>query len=92
MAVQIGIRRYAVVGNKVAHDADRRFLEQNTLPEEYLGSLPLSETIRRADRDGLPLIDVAEPELLAAFRGLWEKVKRHAEETVGMGERQRSGQ
>ncbi len=91
MAGEIGIRRWAVVGNKVADDADRRFIEfatanlagggQNVPPAEYLGSLPLSETIRRADRDGLPLIDVAEPELRATFRVLWEKVKRHVEET-----------
>jgi CO dehydrogenase maturation factor len=81
MAGQIGIRRCAVIGNKVADDADLRFVERSILPEDYLGSLPLSETIRRADREGLPLIDLAEPELLAEFRVLWEKVKRHVEET-----------
>jgi CO dehydrogenase maturation factor len=81
MAGQIGIRRCAVVGNKVADDADRRFIEQNVPPEEYLGSVPLSETIRRADREGLALIDVAEPQLRETFRELWEEVKRHVEET-----------
>ena len=78
MAGEIGIRRFAVLGNKVANDADRRFLEQNVPPAEYLGSLPLSETIRRADRDGVPLIDVAEPELLALFRQVWSQVKERA--------------
>jgi len=78
MAGQIGIRGCAVVGNKVADNADRRFIEQSVVPEEYLGSLPLSETIRRADREGLPLIDVAEQQLLTAFRGLWQRVKDYA--------------
>jgi len=81
MAGQIGIHRYAVVGNKVADDADRRFLDQNVPPNEYLGSVPLSETIRRADREGLPLIHLAEPELLATFRVLWEKVRQRVEES-----------
>jgi hypothetical protein len=56
-------------------DADWRFIEQHVPPGEYLGSLPLSETIRRADREGVPLIDLAEPPLQTTFRELWEKVK-----------------
>ena len=85
MAGEIGIRRCAVIGNRVVDDTDRRFIESRLAgmpPEEYLGSLPLSETIRRADRDGAPLIDIAEPQLRATFRELWEKVKQRAAATI----------
>ena len=78
MASEIGIRRFAVIGNKVVGDVDRRFLEQNVPAAELLGCVPLSETIRRADRDGVPLIDVMEPALRTSLRGLWEQMKTRA--------------
>jgi len=75
MAGQIGIRRFAVIGNKLATDEDRRFLEQALPDEEYLGALPFSETIRRADREGLPLTDIMDDQLHRQFEEIWQKVK-----------------
>ncbi|MFQ5592124.1 MAG: AAA family ATPase [Phycisphaerae bacterium] len=74
MAAELGIKRCAVVGNKVTCDRDSLFLEEALAGYEYLGSLPFSETIRRADRDGLVLTDTADEELAARFRTLWEKI------------------
>ncbi len=75
MAREIGIHRFAVIGNKVADRDERMFLEQAFEPAEYLGSLPFSETIRRADRQDVPLVDIASEELMGQFRQLWTKVK-----------------
>lgn len=75
MAGEIGIGRFAAIGNKVSDDEDEAFLVESLTSDDYLGSLPFSETIRRADRDGLPLMDIMEEELLFRFQGLWRKVK-----------------
>lgn len=76
MAAQIGIKRFALVGNKVATDEDRAFMTEALAGEDYLGSLPLSETVRRSDREGLPLVDIADNELMTAFRELWRKAEQ----------------
>ncbi len=78
MAGEIGVRRYAIIGNRVASEADRAFLEAELGGENYLGGLPFSETIRRADRENLPLVDIIETPLRAQFRDVWEKVKERA--------------
>ena len=78
MAGEIGIRHFAVIGNKVASAADSAFLETALAGDDYLGSLPFSETIRRADRENLPLVDIMDEALRAQFRDLWEKVKARA--------------
>ena len=74
MGEQIGIRRFAVIGNKVSDEEDIAFLRDSLSTEDYLGDMPYSDTIHRADREDVCLTDIAEPELLAKFRELWCKV------------------
>jgi CO dehydrogenase nickel-insertion accessory protein CooC1 len=69
------VRRVVVIGNKVANEEDRSFLEGALSAEDYLGCLPFNETIRRADREDRPLVDIADAELTRRFRGLWEEIK-----------------
>lgn len=78
MAREVGIRRFAVVGNKIVDDRDRQFLEANLPPEDYLGWLPYHESIRRADRENLPLVDIADERLKERFRELWVRAKAGA--------------
>ncbi len=78
MAGEIGVRRAAIVGNKTLGGADERFLEESLAGEDYLGSLPFSESVRRADREGLALVDIADAPLRARFHDVWEKVKERA--------------
>ncbi|HVP09799.1 MAG TPA: AAA family ATPase [Phycisphaerae bacterium] len=75
MASEIGIGRVAIVGNKVRNENDRVFLEVSLAAEDYLGGLSFSETICRADRENLALVDIMEAPLAAQFREVWEKVK-----------------
>jgi len=75
MAAQIGIPKTATIGNKAATPADEAFLERSCSGHNYLGALPFDETIRRADRENLPLVDIAGEALRARFRSLWGKIK-----------------
>jgi CO dehydrogenase nickel-insertion accessory protein CooC1 len=74
MAGEIGIRRVAAAGNKVASPDDEAFLRDAFRDVAYLGHIPHDETIRRADREGLPLIDIVTPPLLDRYRDLWRRV------------------
>lgn len=78
MAGEIGIQRVAVLGNKVVNDADQTFLEQAFANDDLLGCIPLDETIRRADRESRPLIDMLDDALHERFRAAWEETKKHA--------------
>ncbi len=75
MATEIGIVRFAVIGNKIADENDENFLRQSFSPEIYLGGIPYSEVIHRADREDLPLIDLMDGELRKRFEGIWAKVR-----------------
>lgn len=75
MAAEIGLHRLAIVGNKVATQADREFLERAFVGWDLLGCLPYDETIRRADRECLPLVDLVDASLLACFESIWQAVK-----------------
>lgn len=75
MASEIGVKRVVVVGSKVADAADAEFLRTAFPGNGYLGSIPYEETIRRADREGLPLIDIAEPGLRAEYAAIWQQIK-----------------
>ena len=76
MATDIGLDRLAVIGNKVKGEEDTAFLQTSFPGEDYLGSIPYSETIRRADREDVPLIDILDEGLGGTFRDLWDQVKR----------------
>lgn len=52
LAADIGIRRLAYVGSKVADAEERAFLESAVPPGRFLGALALSDDLRRADREG----------------------------------------
>jgi|TARA_Y100000031_G_scaffold108929_1_gene119857 CO dehydrogenase maturation factor len=75
MAVEIGVKQVALFGNKVTCPRDETFLEQTFSDDGYLGQLPLSDTIMRADREDQPLIDIADETLMGHFRCLWEDLK-----------------
>ena len=51
-------------------------MRENLAVEDYLGWLPFDDAIRRADRENLPLVDIADDRLLSIFRELWAQVKQ----------------
>lgn len=78
MAGEIGVKRVAVIGNKVMTDEDQAFLEHAFAGDTLLGVLPYDETIRRADRESVALVDIAGEDLRRRFRELWNKTKELA--------------
>jgi CO dehydrogenase maturation factor len=75
MAEEIGVKRVAVFGNKSAGAADEAFLVQAFSEDGYLGHLDFDQTIKRADTDDRPLVDLADDVLMRRFQGLWDELK-----------------
>jgi len=55
----IEIKNFAVVGNKIFSDRDRKFIESSLPGIEILGYIPFDENVIRADSEGISLIDFA---------------------------------
>ncbi|MBI4557155.1 MAG: AAA family ATPase [Candidatus Hydrogenedentes bacterium] len=82
MAVEIGIQKLAIVGNKIRDECDEIFL-RNALPSaDYLGSIRFSDVIQKADREDVPLIDIADDILMVQSCELWERVKERVRTPV----------
>ena len=70
MSREIGIRRFGVVLNKATAPDDDAWVEGVLGPGTLLGTIPWDARIAQADRDGVSLPDLGQPELLAHFRAL----------------------
>ena len=62
LAVDLGLHRVAVVGNKIRREADEAFLLKNLPDLPFLGFIPFDERIIEADVKGIPPYE-AVPEL-----------------------------
>jgi CO dehydrogenase maturation factor len=79
LAQDIGIKKCYVVGNKVAGDADRRFIIDNLPDFEVLGFISHNPRIVEADREGLSPFDI-DPKVVSEAKAIKEKL-----EAVGQG-------
>ncbi len=61
LAGDIGVRTVLAVGNRIRDDEDLSYLESSLQDIPLLGTLPESEEIRRADREGRPTEPGADP-------------------------------
>jgi CO dehydrogenase maturation factor len=68
---EIGLRQFRVIGNKVQDDGQERWVRSHFPPALVLGMIPYSETIRNADRQEQPLIDVLDEALRARFASIF---------------------
>ncbi len=64
MSKDIGVKNIAIVANKVNGPADEAFIKEALPGQDILGFIPYSDVIRKADRDGVSVLDVAEESLL----------------------------
>ncbi len=67
LAGDLGLERVFVVGNKVRHDEDRRFIRENLPDFKVLGFLPFSANAIVSDLEGKAVYDVA-PDLVAEVK------------------------
>jgi len=61
LAGEIGLKRIAVVGNKVRSDKDESFLKIHLNDFDFLGFLPYDEALIEADLNGVSPFDVDSP-------------------------------
>ena len=74
MATEIGLRDLRFVGNKVTGPEDEAYIRGHLAGKAWLGSIPYSEEIRAADRDGRSILDGASAELLRAFENILDRL------------------
>ncbi len=75
LARDIGIRRVAAVGNKVATEEHRRFLTEQLAELPLLGMISYDEDITRADLEGLPPFETSS-KLLVETDVIKEKLEQ----------------
>ena len=76
MCGEIGVRKIVAVANKVTGSEDEQFIT-SSLPEgiDLVATIPYSETVRNADREGVSVLDVLDDDLKAVFEEMFEKIK-----------------
>ena len=67
LALDIGVPRFCLVGNKVRNDEERAFIQEHSDGIPIAGFFPVDERVSVADREGVAVFD-AVPELLAKAR------------------------
>jgi len=73
MASDLGIRRVFAVGNKIKSGSDREFLVREMGEFEFLGFLPFSERLLKAEVEGRPPVE-ADERLVEAACGIAERL------------------
>jgi CO dehydrogenase maturation factor len=70
MSGEIGIRRIKLVINKIHSPADEDYIRQAIPDIEVIASIPYSEKLLQADRDGISVLDVVDAELMEKFQNI----------------------
>jgi len=73
MAREIGINDIEFVASKVANAEEEAYI-RGQLPREPLGIIPLSDTVRAADRDGFSILDNADQSLITIYEDILKKL------------------
>jgi CO dehydrogenase maturation factor len=81
LAQDLGIRKFYVVGNKIASESDERFVIEQLDGLEILGFLPIDRLAMEADRTGQAVYRLA-PNLVERARKIAERLTSTALETV----------
>ena len=74
MSADIGIRSLFVVGNKIRSSSDGELIRDAVGGERVIGLIPHSEQFLVNDRDGKSAIDNLDPNLLALFEDIIQKL------------------
>ena len=78
LAHDLKLERLFLVGSKVQGEEDEQFIRQRSPGLPILGFLPDDPRVRQADRQGVPLYDLA-PELAATARALAGKLSEKSD-------------
>lgn len=75
MAEAIGLKNIQFVANKVMGNEDELFVKEALGLSELLGIIPYSEEIRRADRNGMSVLDNLTDEISGCFVDILDKLR-----------------
>ena len=76
LSQQIGIKSLAVVGNKLVSESDSSYLQDHLTGFDILGYIPYSESIRRADQLGIPMLEQLDARTLASYEFIYQGLSR----------------
>jgi CO dehydrogenase maturation factor len=85
LAEDIGLRRVALVGNRIVDPSDLAFLTERLPDVELAGAIPYDPAVLAAERDGRPLIDMAGP-AAAAIAAIVDHITAAERETAAARE------
>lgn len=81
LASDLGVLNLYLVGNKVRHEEDRRFIDRNSPGVPLLGYLSADPKVIEADLQGMAVFDAA-PKLVEEARDIWQRLKESASTSV----------
>jgi CO dehydrogenase maturation factor len=70
MAEEIGVRSFAVIGNKIQNQDQRNWIKEEFPGDLIIGFVPYSEIIRDSDRGSQPLMDSLDAALKVKFQAI----------------------
>jgi CO dehydrogenase maturation factor len=73
LALDLGLRNIAVVGNKIRNEADKEFIKTNLKDIEILGFLDYDPAINDADHANLSLFS-ASPRIAKEVKSIYDKL------------------
>ena len=76
LGTQIGIKTFAIIGNKVQNKEQALWIRNQFAPDLYKGSLSYSPLISQSDREGSPLIDNLNPLLNKEFQTIYSTLTK----------------
>jgi len=71
LSSEIGVPKFRIIGNKVQDAGQEGWIRSHFAPSMILGMIPYSESIRAADRNEQPLIDILDDRLRAEFASVF---------------------
>jgi CO dehydrogenase maturation factor len=80
LAGEIGLQEVYIVGNKIKDSRDREFIKKALPNAKMLGFISFDEDVRKADREGVSLIDILAEESLGEFRQILTELVKIAPE------------
>jgi len=74
LAQDLGINKCYIVGNKIAGEADRKFIADNIDGFELLGFIELDDRVREADLKGISAFDIA-PQVVDEIKTIKDRLE-----------------
>ncbi len=68
---EIGIGKFHIIGNKIRDEEEERWVRAQFPDMTVLGTVPFSERVREAELREVPLIDILDERLQAAFAAIF---------------------